>query len=135
MKKNPNQFPGHTLPFYGSDHTLGFDHFNILQGNTVNANSQVSVLRYHTIFINSDLGSHSDSIGPLSQSTIMRKVVVDQPFGQMINDFHGTLTDYVQLEKQSISSIRFRLTDWQGQPVTIEQGWSLSIILVPEEEF
>ena len=92
-------------------------------------------MRHHTLFINSDLGSHNDSIGPMSQSTIARKIVIDSPYGSMVNDFHSFPYDYIQLEKGSINAMRFRLTDWAGHSVTMESGWSLSIIFVPEEEF
>ena len=92
-------------------------------------------MRHHTIFINSDLGAHNDSNGPLSQTTIARKIVVDQPYGSMINDYHSLAFDYIALEKQSLAAMRFRLTDWMGQSIEMTAGWSLSIVLVPEEEF
>ena len=99
------------------------------------SDTHVNMMRYHTIFINSDLGVHNQSIGPLSQSSIARKITIDQPYGSMINDFHSLPYDYIALEKQSINAIHFRLTDWQGHSIDIQSPWSLSLIIVPEEEF
>jgi hypothetical protein len=135
LTNSPYAFPGHSSPWFASDYATGFFSLGIIQGNTVTAELHVNIMRHHTIFINSDLGSHNDSIGPLSQSTIARKVVLDQPYGSMINDFHSLAFDYIALEKQSISAMRFRLSDWQGHNIEMTSGWSLSIILVPEDEF
>ena len=126
-------FLGYSSPFYGADHAIGFT--LIQTGNNITSDMHVNVQRYHTLFINSDLGTHNDSIGPMSQSSIARKVTVDQPHGSMIHDFHSLPYDYIQLEKQSINAISFRLTDWQGHPIEMLSSWSLSIIIVPEEEF
>jgi hypothetical protein len=135
LTTNKYAFIGYSNPFFGSDHTTGFSGRNILQGNTITGEQHVNIMRHHTIFINSDLGTHNDSIGPLSQTTIARKIVVDQPYGSMINDYHSLAFDYIASEKQSLAAMRFRLTDWMGQSIEMTAGWSLSIVLVPEEEF
>ena len=133
LTNHPKSFMGFSAPYYAADDAIGFT--QLATGNTVKGDNHVSVMRYHTLFINSDLGHHNDSIGPLSQSSIARKVTVDQPHGSMIHDFHSLPYDYIQLDKQSITSMRFRLTDWQGHSVEIGSPWSLSVILMPEEEF
>ena len=134
LDTHPYAFQGHSAPWYASDDVTGFSGSTILEGNSLTAASHVNRMAYHTLFINSSLGNHDDSIGPMSQSTIARKVVIDQPPGGQVNDFHSLPYDYISLEKQSISAIRFRVTDWRGQ--TIEMGhWSLSLILVEEEQF
>ena len=134
LEKNSYSFPGYTAPFYPSDAVLGFSGHSILSGNAVTAASHVNVQAYHSLFINSTLGSHSDTLGPIGQSTIARKVVIDQPPGNFVHDFHSLPFDFIRIEKQSISSIRFRVTDWQGQTVEMSD-WSLSVVLVPEDEF
>jgi len=135
LTNQPNAFPGYASPWFASDHATGFTSPGAIQGNTVTAEQHVNTMRHHTVFINSDLGTHNDSIGPLSQTTIARKVVIDQPYGAMVNDYHSLPFDYISLDKQSISAMRFRLTDWMGHSVDMPLGWSLSIIFVPEEEF
>ena len=132
LDRNPYSFQGYSDPFYSSDEVTGFTGVDRLEGNTLTAASHINLLAYHTLFINSTLGSHNDSIGPVSQSTIARKVVIDN--GSFVNDFHSQPYDYIQLDKQSISAIRFRVTDWRGNSVEMSP-WSLSIILVPEDEF
>ena len=135
LTHQPNAFSGYSSPWFASDHATGFTSLGVIQGNNVTAEQHVNTMRHHTVFINSDLGTHNNSIGPLSQTTIARKVVIDQPYGAMVNDYHSLPFDYISLDKQSISAMRFRLTDWMGHSVDMPLGWSLSIIFVPEEEF
>ena len=92
-------------------------------------------MAHHTVFINSNLGMHSDSVGPLGQSSIARKVVIDQPAGGLVNDYHSSPFDYVEVPAGDIHQISFKLTDWRGQEIDMQVGWSLSIILVSEREF
>ncbi len=96
--------------------------------------AHVNVLACHTLFINSTMGLHNDSVGPMGQSTVARKVVIDAPPGGMVHDFHSTPYDYIALEPQSITSIRFRVSDWKGETVDMSH-WSCSVILVPEDQF
>ena len=119
----------------GSRWSTGFEGDAILTGNTVTAAMHVNVLRYNTLFIASSLGSHNDSVGPISQSTIARKVVLSEARGGMVEDHHSLPHDFIALEPQSISAITFRLTDWKGGTVPMSIPWSLSIILVEEQEF
>ena len=112
----------------------GFTGAAVIEGNSVVAASHVNTMAYHTLFIHSSLGTHNDTIGPVGQSTIARKVVVEGGQGSFIHDFHSTPFDYLALDKQSITSIRFRVTDWRGNPVEMSP-WSLSIVLVPEDQF
>ena len=53
----------------------------------------------------------------------------------MIHDYHSQPLDYISLEKQSVTAIRVRLTDWEGTAIDLDAPWSLSIILIPEAEF
>ena len=134
LMKNPHDFQGHAAPFYASDDATGLASLSIETG-PVTGNQGVNLLRHSTLFINSDLGSHHDSVGPLGQSTIARKVICDVGHGQYIHDFHSQPLDYITVQRQSIGSIRMRLSDWTGDTVQLDQPWSLSIIFVPESEF
>ena len=134
LDANPYSFQGYAAPFQSCDDAAGFTGTAVLEGNTILAASMYNSMAFHTLFISSSLGTHNDSIGPVSQSTIARKVVIDQPYGGFIHDFHGLGHDYVILEKQAISALNFRVTDWRGHTVDM-QHWSLSIILIPESEF
>ncbi|MFX4226554.1 MAG: hypothetical protein ACFHHU_01265 [Porticoccaceae bacterium] len=134
LTTRPHEFQGFAAPYNGSDLLTGF-YGEPYVGNTAVAVGHVNVMAYHTLFVNSTLGMHNDSLGPVGQSTIARKVVIDVPPGAMVNDYHSSQLDYITIEPQSISSIRFRVTDWAGRTVSGMGHWSASIILVPEEEF
>ena len=134
LDNNPYSFQGYSEPFYSSDAITGFTGVDRLEGNALTAASHINLLAYHTLFINSTLGSHNDSIGPVGQSTIARKVVIDSGPGSFVHDYHSQPFDFIRLDKQSISAIRFRVTDWRGNSVEMSP-WSMSIILVPEDEF
>ena len=135
LRSNPYEFPGFQAPWAAGDDATGLAFTTPVSGNSMIGNQIINLLPHHTLFICSTLGSHNDSIGPVSQSSIARKVVCDVPHGSMIHDFHSQPLDYVSLEKQSITAIRVRLTDWQGTAIELESPWSLSIILVPEDQF
>lgn len=135
LTKNPYMFLGVGTDPYSSDDVTGLSGDHILQGNLLTASMHVNVLRYHSLFITSDLGTHADSVGPQGQSSVARKIVIDQPAGGFVNDFHSLPFDYVALDKQSIAAIHFRLTDWRGRTVDMPAPWSLSVIIVPESDF
>ena len=126
-------FPGFRAPWYGSDHCTGFAGSDLYIGNLVTAMNHVNLMRYHSLFISTSLGNHADSYGPLGQSSIAKKVCVDVPYGSMIHDSRSTGMDFLTLEKQSISSITFRLTDWEGHDVEMDSPWSCSIIIMPDD--
>ncbi len=135
LRHNPKDFAGFPPPFYASDDATGLAFQIPTSGTSLTGNQIVNLLPHHTLFIASDLGSHNDSVGPISQSSIARKVVVDVPHGSMIHDYHSSQLDYITLEKQSVTAIRVRLTDWEGNAIDLESPWSLSIIMIPESEF
>ena len=132
-------------PYSFQGHTNGHHCYDIIginggkkegsSSSPVVGESHINVMAHHTVFINSNLGMHSDSVGPLGQSSIARKVVIDQPAGGLVNDYHSSPFDYVEVPAGDIHQISFKLTDWRGQEIDMQVGWSLSIILVPEREF
>jgi hypothetical protein len=132
LDKNPYDFQGYTAPFYGSDDILGLSD-TVASGPLVGIR-HMNVMAYHTLFIASSLGEHADSYGPIGQTSIARKIIIDQAPGGFVNDFHSTPYDFVSLEPQSINAVSFRITDWRGQTVEM-LDWSCSIILVSEDQF
>ena len=135
LERNPYIWPGLSGDPHAADGVTGLEGDAILSGNSVKAAMHVNVLRYHTLFIASSLGSHNDSVGPVSQSTIARKVVLSEARGGTVDDHHSLPYDFIALDPQSISAITFRLTDWKGRTVPMTVPWSLSIVLVDEQEF
>ena len=136
LDTHPYAFQGHTAGQYAYD-ILGF-RGGVQEGSSASplvGQQHINVMAHHTIFINSSLGMHNDTIGPLGQSTIARKVVIDQPPGSTVNDYHSSLMDYVAIPAGDIHQISFRLTDWRGHDIDMDVAWSLSIIFVPEKDF
>ena len=132
--KNPLLWPGVTEP-ESSDGVTGLEGDAPLAGPTVVAAMHVNVLRYHSLFIATSLGSHGDTIGPLGQTTFARKILVSEARGGMIDDRFALPFDYISLEPQNISSVTFRLSDYRGRTVPMSVPWSLSLVIVAEEEF
>ena len=132
--KNPLLWPGVAEP-ESSDGVTGLEGDAILAGPTVVGEMHVNVLRYHSLFIATSLGSHSDTIGPLGQTSFARKVLISEARGGMIDDRHALPFDYITLEPQNISSITFRLSDYRGRTVPMSVPWSLSLVIVDEQEF
>ena len=135
LRYSPNDFPGFSAPFEASDDATGLAFASPTSGTSVTGNQIVNLLPYHTLFISSTLGSHHDSVGPIGQSSIARKVVCSVPHGSMIHDFHSQALDYISLTKQSITAVEVSLRDWENKPIELDAPWSLSIILVPESQF
>ena len=136
LDTHPYAFQGHSNGQYAYD-VLGY-RGGVQEGSSSSplvGQQHINVMAHHTVFINSSLGMHNDSVGPMGQTTIARKVVIDQPPGGLVNDYHSNLMDYVTVPKGDIHQISFRLTDWRGQDIDMDVAWSMSIIFVPEKEF
>ena len=134
LEANPYAFQGHTSPFLDASEVTGLTGASVLAGNSVTGARHINTQAHATLFICSSLGNHNDSIGPTGASTIARKVTCSGATGSAIDDFHSLPYDYLTLEPQSISGITFRVTDWAGRTVPMSH-WSLSIIIVPEDQF
>jgi hypothetical protein len=136
LDANPYAFQGHTNGGYAYD-IIGF-RGSVQEGSSsapLVGQQHINVMAHHTVFINSSLGFHNDSVGPRGQTTIARKVVIDQPPGSTVNDYHSSLMDYVSVPAGDIHQISFRLTDWEGKDIDMDVAWSMSIIFVAEHEF
>jgi hypothetical protein len=96
LNAHPFAFQGHSNGGYAYD-ILGF-RGGVQEGSSsapLVGQQHINVMAFSNVFINSSLGMHNDSIGPMGQTTIARKVVVDQPPGGTVNDYHSSLLDFV----------------------------------------
>ena len=131
---------GGGIPLYENDsvnEVLGFYGRDALQpiSNEVISNGHVSLMPYHSIFIHSDLGTQDDSIGPNGEQSIIRRIVLDQPPGAMIHDFHSLPHDFVSVTRGNIRTINFRITNYEGKEVDMSHmNISFSLIFVSVEE-
>jgi len=102
LEANPYSYMGYAAPFHANEN-IGYVGTSVLGGD---APEFFNVSAYHTLFITCSLGTHGDTVGPLGQSSIARKVVLDQPYGTFVHDFHSMPLDFLALEGQSITAIR-----------------------------
>ena len=106
----------------------------IIATSPLTGNAHVSILPYHTLYLTCDfgLGSNEDSVGPRG-GNILRSIVVNTSFGNMIHDQLQNPFDYVSLEAGQLRTFSFALRDTFGREVPLQQGFSFSILLVEEE--
>ena len=132
-----------SIPAYveGDDcHTqIGFAGPYKITGNAttpITAEGHINVMPYHSLFLHSDLGLQGDAIGPDNSQSCIRMIVLDQPPGSMIHDFHSLPYDYVSVQPSQIRNLHFRLADYRGRTVDmLHTGLSFSLLFVPEDEF
>ena len=118
---------------------IGFAGPSLITGNAttpITGEGHINVMPYHSLFLHSDLGLQGDCIGPDNSQSIIRKIVLDQPPGSMVNDFHSLPYDYVSVQPSQIRNLHFRLADYRGRTVDmLHTVLSFSLLFVPEDEF
>jgi hypothetical protein len=138
---NPLNLAGTPAYIEGDDcyDVIGFAGPYLITGNSttpITGAAHINVMPYHTLFLHSSLGLQSDCIGPDDSQSIIRKIVLDTAPGSMVNDFHSLPYDYVSVQPSQIRNLSFRLADYRGRTVDLQhQGFSFSLLFVPEEEF
>ena len=90
----------------------------------------VDVLGIHNIYITSpQFGNHS--YGPKGEKNILKKVVVNSPFGSLITDTFINEHDYTHCAKHLLRTLEFRLTDSYGNTLELNGGHvSFTLIFV-----
>ena len=137
---NPFAFQGYDLSFLNAKD--GYDILGIHGGSVLTGTHTTPILGlghvnlqpFHTLFLHSELGLQGDSIGPDGQNSIIRRITLDQGYGNMIHDRYSMPFDYIKVAKRNIRQLHFRLTDVHGRQVSTYTGISFSIIFVPDEE-
>ena len=130
---------GAGIPLYEQDsanEVLGYYGKDAIQGTDAISNGHVSLMPYHSLFLHSDLGTQGDSMGPSGEQSIIRRVVLDQPPGAMIHDFHSLPHDFVSVPRGNIRTINFKITNYEGKEVDMSHmNISFSLIFLDAEEF
>ena len=108
---------------------------NVSHSASLQGNAHVSILPFHTIYLTSSfgLGTSEDSIGPRGSNSILRSIVVNTGFGNMIHDQLQNPFDYTSLEAGQLVSFGFALKDIFGRDIPLNQSFSFSILLVEED--
>ena len=68
---------------------LGFAGGSILRGTQIVGTTHANMLDDHTLFIHSERGLQGDSLTYTGETSVVRRVVLDQPRGGMVHDFHS----------------------------------------------
>ena len=89
----------------------------------------IDLLNVHNLYILSpNLGGFS-ALGPRGESNIVRKVPVNSNFGYVITNRIKSNIDYIDVSKQSLRAIEFKLTDAKGNIVQLHgSNWSCSLL-------
>ena len=108
---------------------IGFMGTEVVSSGTLSLTGYVQLQPYKTLFLcSSSFGNPNQSIGPVSQSDIIRRIVVAAPFGNYVHDQHSTQADYVDCSLCQLDNLSFRLTDSEGHTVDLH-GHSISFSL------
>ena len=90
----------------------------------------IDVLGIHNIYITSPQFGNN-SFGPKGERNILKKVVVNAPFGGIITENWLNDQDYTDCSKQLLRTIDFRLTDSFGNALELNGGHvSFTLIFV-----
>ncbi len=90
----------------------------------------IDLRNIHNLYISSpNLGSFS-TLGPRGESNIIKKVPVSSEFGYSILDSVVAAHDYIDVSKQQLTTLEFKLSDVRGNVVPLHGSyWSFSIVL------
>ena len=85
-----------------------------------------------TLFLcSSDFGGLGGSLRPRGETNIVRRIVINKPFGSIVHDLHSTMTDYVNCSRHQLNTLSFSLRDAYGNLVDLKgHNFSFSICLV-----
>lgn len=108
---------------------------NAAHSFSVQGNAHISSLPFHTVYLTCSygLGTNEDAIGPRGGNSILRSIVVNTSFGNMIHDMLQNPFDYTALEAGQLTSFGFALRDIYGRDLPLNQSFSFSILLVEDE--
>ena len=92
----------------------------------------INVSPHSTLFLcSSDFGGLAGSLGPRGETNIIRRIVIDKPFGSTVHDVHGLMVDYVNCSGHQLNTLSFSLRDSFGNLVDLKgHDFSFSICLV-----
>ena len=96
----------------------------------------VSLMPLRNVYLcSSDFGLPNQSIGPSGQTYILRKVPVEQSWGNLLHSQHATDLDWIDVGGQQLQSLGFSLRDEQGRLLDLKgQPCSFTIqLLFPDQ--
>ena len=96
------------------------------------ANFETSIIdlrRYHNIYISSPNLSSFSTLGPQGQCNIIKKIPVSSEYGFTIIDNVIAPHDWIDVSKQLLKTLEFRLSDAYGKTINL-RGMPISFSLI-----
>ena len=112
-----------------------------LQGNytqtnahpqTLTCHNMVQTMPHQNLFICSNtFGNLNQSQGPSGETSILRRIPIDQPWGNMLHSQHSSQADYIDVSGQQLDTLSFQNRDTEHRIVdTKGHNVSFSICLM-----
>jgi hypothetical protein len=134
--KDQTNFLAWTGPYYDKldpqsvNHLLRNDTVKTYDVNNPFVSGFVDTLTHHNIYIKSPQLGTFQNIGPQGERDILKKVLVDVGFGELITDYGSTLLqDFTDCSRMSLRTLNFRVTDVNNNPLNLH-GHHVSFSLV-----
>ena len=108
---------------------IGFDATGTYAGGAMQCAKMVRLMPNQNVYIcNSDFGLPNQALGPNGESHILRKVCVDQSWGNLLRGQQATDVDYIDVSGQQLESLSFSLRDSRGNLLDL-QGQHISFTI------
>ena len=91
----------------------------------------INTLPYEYLYITCNQLSSFENIGPRGERSLLKKVMVNEPFGGLINDNWFNEFDFADVSKQLLRTLEFRVVDPYGYEVNLngaEISFSIGLI-------
>ena len=101
-------------------------------GGTLTCHNMVQLMPHQNLFICSNtFGNLNQSQGPSGETSILRRIPIDQPWGNMLHSQHSSQSDYIDVSGQQLESLAFQIRDTEHRIVdTKGHNVSFSICLM-----
>lgn len=95
----------------------------------------VDLRRVHNVYITSANLSTFQTLGPRGESNIIKKIPVTTDYGFTIFDNVVASHDWIDVSKQLLKTLEFRLSDAYGRTIDLRgMPISFSLIFIPQED-
>ena len=104
-------------------------------GGTTTCHNMAQMMPHQNLFICfNTFGVLNQSQGPSGETSILRRIPIDQPWGNMLHSQHSSQADYIDVSGQQLDTLSFQIRDTEHRIVdTMGHHISFSICLLAEE--
>lgn len=130
---------GHSIGANPQDanEVIGMDVTATWVANSLQCNSMVRLIPFQNVYIHpSEFGLPNQSQGPLGETSIVRRVPVDQSWCNIISSLHMASGDHIDVRGMQMEALSFCIRDVNGRLVDLKRhGVSLSVVFSTKETF